>query len=500
MKHKTINIIGAGIAGLAAGCYAQMNGYQTQIFEMHDKPGGLCTSWKRKGYIIDGCLHCLNGSGSSSPLHVILRELGGIKGRRVINYEELICFEGKGNKIFSVYTDIDRLEKHLKELSPQDEDTINDFIEALRICSTLDLPIEREPQLYGMIDGIKMLVKMAPYFKMMKKWKKVSIQDFAERFKDPFLREVFPYIFRFPELSIMCVFFSLGWLSKKASGFLEGGSLKLSKAIEQRYLDLGGKIQYCSPVSKILVRNNHAIGIELVNGNEHYSDLVISAADGHATIFDMLDSKYINNKIKGYYDKLPIYPPQIMVAFGVNRTFNEVPHLIFYPLKQPIIIADKEEKYIIINIYNYDPTLAPLGKTVMSVKFSSNYEYWKVFENAREQYQQEKRKIADQILVLLDQRFPGLANQVEMCDVATPLTWKHKTGNWQGSFEGWLATKDSFGLLIDKTLPRLSNFYMCGQWVAPGGSVALVGTTARSLIHIICKRDKKKFITQDPLT
>jgi phytoene dehydrogenase-like protein len=41
-----IIIIGAGIAGLAAGCYAQMNGYQTRIFEMHNLPGGLCTAWQ----------------------------------------------------------------------------------------------------------------------------------------------------------------------------------------------------------------------------------------------------------------------------------------------------------------------------------------------------------------------------------------------------------------------------------------------------------------------
>ena len=41
---KSIIIIGAGIAGLAAGCYGQMNGYNTQIFEMHDLPGGLCTA------------------------------------------------------------------------------------------------------------------------------------------------------------------------------------------------------------------------------------------------------------------------------------------------------------------------------------------------------------------------------------------------------------------------------------------------------------------------
>ena len=43
MEQKSIIIIGAGIAGLAAGCYGQMNGYRTQIFELHDTPG--CLRW-----------------------------------------------------------------------------------------------------------------------------------------------------------------------------------------------------------------------------------------------------------------------------------------------------------------------------------------------------------------------------------------------------------------------------------------------------------------------
>lgn len=47
---RSVIIIGAGIAGLSAGCYGQMNGYNTKIFEMHSIPGGLCTSWKRKSY------------------------------------------------------------------------------------------------------------------------------------------------------------------------------------------------------------------------------------------------------------------------------------------------------------------------------------------------------------------------------------------------------------------------------------------------------------------
>ena len=45
------------------------------------------------------------------------------------------------------------------------------------------------------------------------------------------------------------------------------------------------------------------------------------------------------------------------------------------------------------------------------------------------------------MIALLDQRYPGLAGQVEMRDVATPMTWERYTGNWQGSMEGWLITR-----------------------------------------------------------
>ena len=39
MTDKSVIIIGAGIAGLAAGCYARMNGCRTRIFELHDLLG-----------------------------------------------------------------------------------------------------------------------------------------------------------------------------------------------------------------------------------------------------------------------------------------------------------------------------------------------------------------------------------------------------------------------------------------------------------------------------
>ena len=35
-----MTIVGLGIAGLSVGCYLQVNGYDTQIFEAHDLPDG----------------------------------------------------------------------------------------------------------------------------------------------------------------------------------------------------------------------------------------------------------------------------------------------------------------------------------------------------------------------------------------------------------------------------------------------------------------------------
>ncbi len=109
-----------------------MNGYRTQIFEMHTIPGGLCTSWKRKGYQIDGCIEYWMGSGPGTNFYHFWEELGAVQGRTIIHHEEWARVEGAGGKVLVFYTDMDRLEQHIKELAPEDKDVINEIIEAAR--------------------------------------------------------------------------------------------------------------------------------------------------------------------------------------------------------------------------------------------------------------------------------------------------------------------------------------------------------------------------------
>ena len=85
---KTVAIVGAGMAGLCAGVYAQMNGYQSRIYEQHTAPGGLCTAWKRHGYTIDLCIHWLVGSRPGIAMHELWREVGLVKGTEIIDLDE----------------------------------------------------------------------------------------------------------------------------------------------------------------------------------------------------------------------------------------------------------------------------------------------------------------------------------------------------------------------------------------------------------------------------
>lgn len=165
MSSTDIIIIGAGIAGLAAGCYAQMNGYRTQIFELHDQPGGLCTAWERKGYVFDGCLYYLFGSGSGQPFHQMWEELGAVQGRQFVHHDEFMRIVEPSGKTLIVYSDPDRLEQEMTRLSPADSEAIADLCAGIRAFTRFDLSLLRQKPkaLMRAADWVRLSLKLLPF-------------------------------------------------------------------------------------------------------------------------------------------------------------------------------------------------------------------------------------------------------------------------------------------------------------------------------------------------
>lgn len=509
-----VNIIGAGISGLSAGCYLQMNGFQTEIFEKHSIPGGLCTSWKKGDFTIDGCAHWILGSGKGSSFHKMWSEILDLKKIQFVNHEIRIdvgvrnTCDKYGNKVFHWYTDLNRLQAYMIDIAPEDEKLIRSFIKPMRIMQQFDLPpvLDDLPFFQSMIRGIK----MSRYLKFLYWFLKIKNEtnfSFAAKLKNPFLKESFMSLFDHYEVKLLIFTMPHSVFDAKSAGYPVGGSLKFSEKLEESYLALGGKIHYKTPVKKIIVEDGVAKGLLVRNNVTHYSDITLSAADWHFTLFDALDGKFVNDKIIELKNlkKLEVFYSIIQLAFGVNYDLSGHTHFSRFPLEQELTLPDGTVyDRIEAHIYNYDPTMAPKGKSVVVVSFyTKNGDFWiDLRKNERVKYRQIKSDFADKILTLLDDRFGGvIKNNVEMVDVATPATVLRYTNNWKGSTQGWLPGNNLLATTpVGFTLPGLNNFYFSSHWNQPGGGLPIAVKTGRDIAKIISKKYNGRFITNTSIT
>ncbi len=493
MDNESIIIIGAGLAGLSAGCFAQMNGYQTRIFEMQEKPGGVCVSWNRKGYTFDYAIHNVFGLAPNSVNNHLWRELGALRGLQTYGFKEFVTVEDPDGKTLTVYTDFDKLEQHMKELSPIDAKLIEDFIKEAKRFSGYDL-------FAALTGGAMAKLKMLPLMRSLMKYSKITLKQYSDQFSDPFLRKAFATIqYDIPEVPTIITLIFLAALNNKDGGWPIGGSMAFAQNIEKRYLELDGQISYLSKVTKIIVNDNRAVGVQLADGTEHFADTIVSAGDGYSTIFKMLEGKYVDEMITEYYQTYP--KNQVFgleVWFGVARDLSNESHALVLFLNEPVSIEGRERDRFSLELFNFDPTFAPQGKSVIKVVMDSSYEYWKELAADAKTYREEKQNVAKVIAEKLEKRFPGILNQIEATDVVTPVSVEHWTGSFHG-YQAWGAPAKYQKIIskkgLSKTLPGLEGFYMVGQWAGATIGLNTVSLMGRNLIRDLCKKDKKKFKT-----
>ena len=476
-----------------------MNGYETRIFEMHSKPGGLCTSWTKKGYTIDGCLHWLVGSSPADNFYELWNELIDLQKLTFVNHEVYQYIEdGIGNSI-RAYTNIDRLEKEFLEKAPEDEELIREICRVVRKLSKMNMPVKKAPETMNPWDKFRAFIGILPYMGLFSRYIRMNAGDFAMQFRNPLLSKLLKYMF-LPEMSVLFLFYTLAWMNKGSAGYPVGGSLAFARLFEKKYLELGGEIRYSSRVKKILDTYDDGVssatGIELEDGEIHTADIVISAADGHSTIWELLEGKFLDRKVAQVYHQFKPFPSYLQVSIGIRGRVEVPEHSILLPAVPPIRIdPETDADYVQLVSYHFDPTLTPEGSGMfISVIPTYNHSYWiNLKKNDPKAYIDEKQKVAGSVISLLEHRYGVFPDQVEMVAVTTPSTVVRYTNNWKGSFEGWLMTPETGFRQISKTLPGLENFYMIGQWVEPGGGIPSCMLSGRNVAQIICKKDKLKF-------
>jgi len=491
MKKK-IAIIGGGVAGLSAGIYSRLNGFEAEIIEMHSITGGQCTAWDRKGYRFDYCLHWLVGT-RKGPFNDIWKETGVLNENvEIVDHEIHTKLYSEDGQEFIIYTNLDQWQKYLCSFAPEDTLKITKMCNDMRKSSFLQ-PYSDPPGLRKPLQSIASMIKMTPILLLFIKYGRKSCDKYFKslNFTNSSLNYFFNKMFAGRDFSALAFIMMFAWFNQKNAGYLIGGSLPMARRMTERFKTLGGKLTTGKRVSRIIVGNNVAKGVLLSDGTEIKADYVISAADGHSTIYEMLDGKYTSKKIDHAYTNWELFTPIVQVSFGINKKIaSDAAAETWINNDQMIGMTKTRNGYSFMNYY-FDQTMAPEGKSVIVLRFESDWDLWKDID--KDEYKKEKEQIEKDARILLEKRYPGISENIEIADVATPVTDVNYTGVWKGSYEGFLPSSKNMMDNINPVIPGLKKFYMAGQWLFPGGGLPPAGQSGKWAIQYICKEEKQGF-------
>ena len=492
---KKVVIIGGGIAGLSAAVYALRCGYAVELLESNSQAGGLAMSWKRGGYTFETCLHWLVGSRAGADLHERWRELLDIDQLKFVNPEVFVRIETeRGDDGLTIYTNADRLEMALLKRAPQDTAAILEFTDAVRSLSGFRIVDPSD----GLAESWRPLLQDLPRFPLLRRLSRMSGIDYGRRFTDPLLRRFFSDG-DLGRMSVIAILLSLAWMHAGNAGYCLGGSQALIRGIEATIHRLGGRVRFDARVEKVLVENDRAVCVRLAGGERVAADWVISAADGHTTLFELLGGRYMTEALRERYATRPLFASYVQVSLGVAMDLHDQPPMLSLLLDEPLVVdPGTAQDAIGFRFFHFDPTFAPAGKTaVTSLLPTRNHRFWADLRaNDPPQYHMEKHRVAEAVLSILGRRIPAVRLAIEAMDVSTPATVLRHTGNWQGTMEGWLVEPGDRWRPLRQTLPGLERFMMVGQWVAPGGGLPSGPMTARPAVKAICRADHVPFTPQ----
>ncbi|MDW7650275.1 MAG: NAD(P)/FAD-dependent oxidoreductase [Bacillota bacterium] len=493
---KKVVIIGGGIAGLSAGIFARKNGFETVILEKHHTLGGECTGWDRQGYHIDGCIHWLVGTKAGTPIHDLWTAVGALDGVEVYHPESFLACEHQGVRVH-LYRDLNRLKTSWLKLSPEDEGAINDFCQTIEKLQTFEIPVGKPMDMMNIVEKIRLMSSMKDAGMVMQKYGKVSLTDYAKKFKHPALRETLASFL--PDgYSASSVFFALASFTKGQASIPYGGSKALAMRMVDRYLSLGGTIEASCEVKDLIVDRNNVNRVVCKNGKTFTADYFIAACDAHVLYERLLKGKYPDRDFQRRYQNHKDYPlaSNIYIALGYEGEMGDLPRSLRFPVA-PFNINQTPVTSLLMTHYQYEPDFAPQGHTLITCainQFHADYEAWDALAQDPQAYSREKARIGEAVCRSIETRFPQMAGKLKVLDVATPKTYERYCNAYRGSFMAFLPTTRGKMMSHSGRIKGLNNILLSGQWLQPPGGLPVALVTGKDTIIRICKQERQRFI------
>ena len=486
MSDRHVVIVGGGLAGLSAGCYALASGYRATIVEHNLALGGVCTAWPRGPYMVDGCIHWLTGG----PFMRLYEELGIVPRVKLRTLEEWATWrDARDGSVVRITSDLSRLARDLRALGPEDGAEIEGLMTAADRFGGFAPPgLERPPEVTSFREQMHALWEMRGAIGTLVNYRKPVTLWTRDHLKSEPLRRFFQSLMAdAPMLMVVMVlgYLKRGWLSRPV-----GGTAAFRDALVERYERLGGRTMLTATVDEVLVEGGRARGVRLDEGTMLDADAVISTSSMPETVLRLLGGRFDAELARERLQKWKLFQPIVLASFGVDVPLREVPGMLLVDRLPPFTIGGAESTHLYLRVCNDDPSYAPPGHAVVQALLPTDYAWW---ATRGPRYEKAKEDVVGVAIERIEHAIPGLGDHVQMTDLATPLTYWRQTRSWRGAYEGWMPSSESLFGHVKKKLAGLEGFYMAGQWVEPGGGVPTAVMSGRQAVQILCAEEGRAF-------
>lgn len=291
---KQCVVIGSGIGGLAAAIHLARRGYNVEVFEANDYPGGKLREKRSNGYRFD-----MGPSVFTMPQLIDeLFTLCGKNPRDYFTYTRLgmnFRYFFEDGTVINAHADVEEFAKELVAKSKDPEKSFRDYtrdIEA-KFDITNEVFIENSLHVFKnyltkrVLYGILKFHKIGAFTSMHR--------DNRKFFKDPNLVQLFDHFASYVGSNPLVAPATLNLISHlvitKGAYIPDEGMYSIVKALVKLAEQMGVKFHYNSSVREILVQDRKAVGIRTDQGQRSF-DVVVSNMDVYYTYHKLLPDQH----------------------------------------------------------------------------------------------------------------------------------------------------------------------------------------------------------------
>jgi phytoene desaturase len=477
----SVSVIGSGIGGLSTAIRLAVKGYEVDLFEKNESPGGKLSVIRSRDFVFDA-----GPSLFTQPSN--LEELFVLAGKDIGDYfryhsVDIACryFFGNGRKI-DAFTRAEDFAGEMQAVAGEDPRAVLEYLrrsgQVYEGVGTIFLNYSLHRASTWLHPRILPALKLAGYDHLFK-----TLDGFnRSRFRTPEAVQIFN---RFATYNGSNPYRAPGMLSliphleqNQGTFYPVGGMYSIVEALYRLALDLGVRFHFNTRVERILVSGGRAAGLQ-VSGRSHFSDYVVSNVDVYFTYLRLLGDEARASKVL----RRERSSSALIFYWGISRAFPQLHlHNIFFS-------EDYREEFrhlFEVRKMYQDPTVyINITSKMEADQAPEGKENWFVMLNApavsgpfpSATVQDARRNIVRKLSRMLGTDIEAL---IETEHILTPEGIEKQTDSYMGSLYG-TSSNSRFAAFLrhPNHASHIRGLYFTGGSVHPGGGIPLCMKSAR---------------------